>query len=257
MGVPDLRFINKEIPIAEIARALDLRFGPNKTIHCWRPERHQHGDRTASVGIREINNTVKCLGLGCGVGPIGPADLVAEVRNLDIGAAARWIAERFVVPELAAGKHLLAPERRIFQVGFESPTGLLVHSGLWARLSTTARSIIPVFLELGEPVTGKQALSIQISYRALARYAGVASHSAIASALRELRQIHWLCVLPSPREPGTTPMRATGAYLVTPRSDEFLELAHANVAQVRAEIDIEKKLRAEAKQKRRNALLTK
>jgi hypothetical protein len=51
LGVPDLKFINRHIGITEIARHLDLRAGENGNIHCWRPEFHQNGDRTASVGI--------------------------------------------------------------------------------------------------------------------------------------------------------------------------------------------------------------
>ncbi|HEY1754188.1 MAG TPA: hypothetical protein VGG72_02245 [Bryobacteraceae bacterium] len=256
MGVPDIRFINRNIPIADVARELGLRFGANGNIHCWQPESHQHGDRTASVGIRRANNTVKCF--GCDIGPLGPIDMVMAVRGFNNpGQAARWIAERFVVPELPPGRHLVEPRRRIFQFGFESSIALLVHSGLWAELSPTSRSIVPVFLELGDPVPGTQNLSIQISYRALARYAGVTSHNAIFAALRELQGIHWLCHLPSHPEPGVRPMRATGTYLVTPKSDELLELAHSNTAQMRSEIDIERKLRAEAKQQRRNTLLTK
>ncbi len=93
MGVPDLKFINRKVPIIDVARALDLRIGTNENIHCWRPELHQHGDRTASVGIRKTNNTVKCF--GCDIGPLGPVDLVMAVRGLtNPGGAAQWIANR-------------------------------------------------------------------------------------------------------------------------------------------------------------------
>jgi hypothetical protein len=256
MGVPDIRFINRKIPIAEVARALDLRFGAGGNIHCWHPDSHQQADRTASVGIHKAGNKVKCF--GCGVGPLGPVDFVMDVLGLtNPGKAARWLAERFTIPDLPRGRHLVAPERRIFQVGFESHMGLLVRSGLWARLSPTARSIVPVFLELGEPVPGKQNLSIQISYRALARYAGVTSPNAVATALRELQEISWLVPLPSQREPGAALVRATATYLVTPGSDELVELAHSTYAQMRSEIDIEKQLRTEANKQRKQTLTTK
>jgi len=68
-----MRFINRELPILEVARALDLRLDGSSKIHCWHPERHQHGDRTASVGIRRSHNTVKCL--GCDFRPMGPIDM--------------------------------------------------------------------------------------------------------------------------------------------------------------------------------------
>jgi len=50
-GIPDMKYINRKVPIAEVARSLDLRLDGANKIHCWYPERHQHGDRTASVGF--------------------------------------------------------------------------------------------------------------------------------------------------------------------------------------------------------------
>lgn len=72
--IPDMRFINRKVPIAEVARALSLRLDGTGKIHCWHPDKHKNGDRTASVGIRISNNTVKCF--GCGSRPICPIDLV-------------------------------------------------------------------------------------------------------------------------------------------------------------------------------------
>jgi len=174
-----------------------------------------------------------------------------------VGEAARWIAERFTIPELARGKHLIQPQRRIFQVGFESDIGLLVRSGLWAQLSPPARSIVPVFLELANRGPGKQTYTIQISYRALGRFSGIASHRAIAGVLRELQDIHWLAPVPSPPEPGAVPVRLVSMYLVPPRSDELLEMANAHVAKTREEIEAERRLRAEHRSKRSAALFTK
>lgn len=256
-GVPDLRYINRKIPVTDVARALDLRFGDNGNIHCWYPERHQNGDRTASVGIRKTNNTVKCF--GCDAGPIGPVDLVIAVLGMKTpGEAARWIAQRFFVPELPRGQHLVQPARRPFQIGFESEIGLLVHSGLWAQLSPPARSIIPVFLEFAARETMKQTLEVQISYRALARYSGIASHRAIAQAIGELQEIHWLVAMRGPREPGNGPIRRVSSYLITPRADELMELANAHYTQIRSDIEAERKLRASARTKRaRASMLTK
>jgi hypothetical protein len=249
LGLPDLQFINRKIPIIEVARALGLTFGDNGNLHCWRPEHHQNGDRTASVGIRKTNNTVKCF--GCWVGPLGPIDLVMSVLgSKNPGEAARWIAGRFKVPELPRGKHLVQPERRIFQVGFESDIGLLVRSGLWAQLSPPARSIVPVLLEFANQDPGQQTYTTQISYRALARYSGVASHRAIAGALHELRALHWLASVPGPREPGAGPVRSVSTYVITPRSDELLELANAHFAKTRDEIELQRRLRAEQRSKR-------
>jgi hypothetical protein len=191
MGIPDLKYINRSIPIAGIAQALDLKFGLNGNIHCWRGELHKNGDRTASVGIRNVNNTVKCF--GCGLGPFGPADLVRSVLDIEsVGDAARWISERFHVPELPRGKHLDQPARRRFQFGTESAIGLLVHSGLWARLKPGTRALAPVLLEFADREQGKQVYHLQISYLAIRRYSGISSPNSIKAGLRELESIHWL-----------------------------------------------------------------
>jgi hypothetical protein len=254
MGVPDLKFINRRIPIKDVADKLDLRIGTNGNIHCWRHEAHQHGDRTASVGIQKATNAVKCF--GCGIGPLGVTDFVMSVLGTaNPGEAARWIAERFEVPELPRGQHLVDPKRHIFQWGRESEIGLLVHSGLWALLSPTAQAIVPVMLELGDRVGGTQDRTLRISYRALGRYSGVKSPNAIAHALRELQEIHWLTTLP--RQASSCPVRETSTYLITARSDELTELAQTNFAQTRSEIDIERQLRSDARRRRKRALLTK
>ena len=125
------------------------------------------------------------------------------VRDLSAGQAARWIAERFQVPELPPGTHLAQPKRLIFEFGKESDIGVLVQSGLWAELSAAARSIIPVLLELAERVPGSQNLKILISYRAIARFSGLASPNAIRDALKELQAIFWLRAFRQPAGAGS------------------------------------------------------
>jgi hypothetical protein len=152
-----------------------------------------------------------------------------------------------------AGKHLQSPARPIFQYGSETDIGLLVFSGIWARVSPTAQAVVPVLLEFAER-GNDQTLTVQISYRALARYSGVSSPNAIAAALRELEEIHWLSIVAGRREPGSGLVRGTSKYVLTPRSDELLELANANCSQMRDEIEAERKLRAEARVKRKHVL---
>ena len=252
-GVPDLRYINKRIAVADIARALDLRFGDNGLIHCWHPDRHQHGDRTASVGIRSTNNTVKCF--GCGEGPFGPADLVMNALGLaNPGDAACWIANRFDVPYLPPGKHLVQPPRHIFQYGHEDDIGLLVFSGIWAKLSPPARSLVPVLLNLADHDGETHSLRARLSYRALSRYSGIVSPNAIKKAIEELQQIGWLSAVASPRTADSAPMRETAVYLIAPRSDDLVELANAQYAQQRSEVEIERKIRADTKARRRRGI---
>jgi len=256
MAVPNLRYINRNVPIVEVARALDLRIGDNGNLHCWRPHLHQNGDRTASVGVRKKNNTVKCF--GCHIGPIGPVDLTMQVLGLkSVGKAALWIAERFDVPIVPAGKHLVQPERRICAVGFESYLGLLIRSGLWVLLSAAAKSLVPVLLEMAEPNPGTQTLSLTISYLGLARYSGTTSPKAISKALGELQEIGWLKKKTGARAPGSGPVRTASTYLLTPRSNEIVELAHANFAQTRDEIENERTLRAEERAQRKRLAITK
>src|ERR1022692_1936481 len=197
-GIPDLRWINRNVSVAEAAHALDLQFDGASKIHCWHPERHKSGDRTASVGIRRGNNTVKCF--GCDSKPMGPVDLVMNVLDLNGPAdAALWIAERFSVPCIPKGTHLKPPARPPLRAGFEGDIGVLVWSGLWAELSAPARCIVPVLLCHSEREPGKSTAEVRISYRAISRYSGVASPNAVAGAIRELENIGWLARKEGPR----------------------------------------------------------
>src|SRR5438067_587179 len=108
-GIPDMRHINCHVPVFELAGALELRLDGAGKIHCWHPERHKNGDRSASVGIRTGNNTVKCF--GCDSKPMGPIDFVMDVLGLAAADAALWIAGRFDVPTIPAGKRLAEADR--------------------------------------------------------------------------------------------------------------------------------------------------
>jgi len=56
------------------------------------PNRHKNGGRTASVGIRMENNSVKCF--GCDSKPIGPVDFVMDVLGMEAADSALWIRVR-------------------------------------------------------------------------------------------------------------------------------------------------------------------
>src|SRR3974377_1986600 len=81
-GIPDLKWINRSLPIADVARRLGVRFGQPGMVHCWHPDKHEHGDRTPSRSIRPKNNTTKCF--GCGTKPLSVADLVMDVLGLSL-----------------------------------------------------------------------------------------------------------------------------------------------------------------------------
>jgi hypothetical protein len=244
-GIPDMRYINRQIRIFEVARALDLRTEGSTKIHCWHPGRHQHGDRTASVGIRTVNNTVKCF--VCDFNPMGPIDLVMDVLSISPGEAALWIADRFKVP--------LLPRRRLstpaapFRVGHERGLGLLIRSGLWGTLSQAARCVAPVLLEMAsQDVSSEQELTLQISYAGISRYSGVRSHRAIRAALVDLAEIGFLRRLGAAQP--RTPERSASRYFVTPGSNDLWDAANGFAAQFRSEIAAEKELRKRAREKR-------
>jgi hypothetical protein len=248
-----MRFINREVPIADVARALDLRLDGAGKIHCWYPERHQHGDRTASVGVRKTNNTVKCF--GCDSRPIGPIDLVMDVLGVPAADAALWIAGRFTVPSIPARKRLTEADGPRCRVGYERGLGLMIRSGLWARLSAPAQAIAAVLLEFGEkggPLD--ETLRLQMAYRALARFSGVQSHNAIRKGLVELSEVGFLDLPADP--PSRSPARRTASYTVTPNSEALYELAHAVALQTRQEITAEVELRKRQRNERLHSIRT-
>jgi hypothetical protein len=241
-----MRYINREIGIIEVARALDLKIdGPSK-IHCWHPDRHKHGDRTASVGVRANNNTVKCF--GCDSKPLGPIDLVMDVLDMSAADAALWIAAFFHVPYVPRRRPLPRPEAP-YQVGYEHGIGLLVRSGLWGTLSEAARCIAPVLLEMAEriPLVSEKFM-LEMSYVAISRFSGVRSHRAIRGALVDLIEIGFL--RPTCARLLRRPERAASRYIITPLSDELREAANAFAAQIQQEITAEKELRKRAREQR-------
>jgi hypothetical protein len=246
-GIPDMRFINREVPIADVARALELRLDGTNKIHCWHPERHKNGDRTASVGIRKKNNTVKCF--GCDSRPMGPIDFVMDVLGLAAADASVWIAARFDVPMIPVGKRLAEADRWRGRIGFERGLELLVRSGLWGTLSEATRSIAPALLALSEKeAPTAQESTVRISYVGITRYSGVSSPTAIRKALLELGEVGFLRF----PEAGLrrSPNRPAALYIVTPNSNELNELAQAFSAQMKTEIAAERELRARQRRKK-------
>lgn len=246
-----MRYINRSIPIADVARALDLRFGSTRKIHCWHPERHKHGDRTASVGIRRTNNTLKCF--GCDSKPAGPIDLVMDVRGMSAADSALWIAERFEVPKIPAGTRIQDPERIRKSLAYRYGLELLICSGLWGTLSEASRCLAPVLLELSEQEepTDQQSC-LRISYAGLSRYSGIKSPNAIKKALSELEEIGFI-ILPESGF-GRSPERRASLYLITPNSETLMENGHAFAKRMQVEIAAEREIRERLRQNRIRAL---
>ena len=254
MSIADFSFINKKIPLADVAVRLGLRLGTNGNFHCWRPESHKNGDRTASASVRKTNNTLKCF--GCDIGPFSNLDLVMAVLGFtNVGEAAKWVAGEFDVPDLPRGKHLVHPERPRFQVGFEKPIGLLINSGLWASISLPARAIVPVLLEFGKIDPGKETLTLKMAYRTIGRFSGGKSPNAVSRALKELIAIGWLRSV-RPHNARETVVRETGTYIQTPKSDELVDLAHRTFKQFRHDIEVQREARDADRLTRQRQLVT-
>jgi hypothetical protein len=249
-GIPDLKWINRHLPITDAARKLELRFGAGGMIHCWHPERHQHRDRTPSVSIRRRNNTIKCF--GCGTRPMTVVDLVMDARGFSVADAARWLDQNFAVRRIPPRKHLAeAGSRRPYLVGMEQPLELLVQSGIWARLSVPAQRIVPVLLSFAESA-GLERFEVTISYRGLTRYSGLKSFSAVSKGLEELSEIGWL------QRAGNAArgllLRETGRYVVTPFADAVRDLGNTLSLEERESIQAERELRNEQRRERRSLI---
>ena len=251
-GIPDAQFIREKVPVAEVASALDLEVFDNRMIRCWHPERHHNGDRTPSVGIYRRYNKVKCFGIACDGCVLGPIDLVMDVRECTLTEAIRWIAQRFEIPLIPKGKHLLKPRDRVARYGHERPIELLFRSGLWARMSRPAQGLAVAFVELADESYLKESWELTISYRALARYSGsgLKSDASISKGLHELEFMGWLRRKQPRSRESNSPIRETTTYVVTPYSDSVRELANATAADLRAAIDEERQMRAEKRAER-------
>jgi len=198
-----------------------------------------------SVSIWRKQNKLKCF--GCNTPPIGPVDLVMNVLQVDLPNAVLWIATEFQVPRIPSGKHLKTPERRIFQFGCESPSELLVRSGVWGKLRPQTQRLVPVLLSFAEQGSDGR-LKLQISYRALMRYSGIRSFNSVSGSFRELVEIGWMQALSQSRLHPVA--RETAVYILTPFGAAFSEFANCTAAELREEIEREREFRRSEKQRR-------
>jgi hypothetical protein len=252
--VPDLKFINRQIPIIDVVRALDLHVASNGMIHCWRNDDHQHGDRTPSASISITNNRLKCF--GCDIGPLGPVDLVMAVLNImSPHQAAQWIAARFPVPSLAPGKHLSLRRHPAFRLHYHDPFEVLIQSGLWAELPLVAQAIAPVLIALGEKAEGQLTYLVKASYLTIARFSGVSSMTSVKKAVASLAASQWLQRIKVPRQSGSIgPLREVCQYQITPWSDALMDRANEHVLGFRKEIEDQKQMREEQRKEIRRSI---
>jgi hypothetical protein len=245
-GIPDFEHIRRRVPIREVARDLGLAVAGNM-IRCWRPESHQHGDRTPSVGLHIRKNTAKCF--VCDSRPLSTIDLVMNVRRVQLLEAVRWIAACHSIPTIPKGKHLESkqrwPERYRVGVG-PSRLEFLVRTGLWAALSPAQRSILAVL------DTFSEGDAVTISDRGLMRYSGIGSQTTISSALKRFQNMR---MLKKVRTEGEKGFRSCSAFCWTFDDPTFLQRVGETRNTQQAEIELEREVRAKAKATRKAQLL--
>lgn len=240
--LPDIQAA-KRIPIDEVADRLGLdRQGG--MIRCWRPENHQHGDRTPSVGIQLRKNRVKCF--VCDAKRLSPVDLVQSVWGVETFDALRWLDAHFgPLPRIEKGKHLshssFAESRG--RAGLNGRLEPLVRAGVLAELSDAEVRLLQVFDAFCDPSTN----TCTLSYAALKRFAGIAKDKTISNALKRLRNIHAIEVQRGSLQrvlAGHIVSRCS-TYMLTLEHSDFLRLLHACQSETREEIAMERKVRAE------------
>jgi len=247
-GVPDVQYIKARIPVAEVAAALELEVSGNM-VRCWRPENHQHGDRTASVSIDWRRNRVRCH--VCDVRAYSAIDLVQKVKGLDTFEAILWIAARFPVPSVPKGRHLRKPDpfRSVSRIGLGGSLEEVMRSTLWAHLTPSEKAILPVLCALKDHTTD----GLQISYRGIRRFAGIGSDTTVARVLDHFQQMHLLKIHRGMNEG----LRACNSYELTLNDPRLLELMTECYESEQKEIEAERESRREYRNLRRRVLAKK
>jgi hypothetical protein len=241
--LPDFDYIRTKIPITAVARQLGLHVNGYRA-RCWRPDQHRNGDADPSVRFHKATNRGRCF--VCDPHALSNIDLVMAVRGCGLRSAIQWITALFTVPLRAKGSHIGTreewfPRFRAGDVGTVVET--LVRSGIWSTLSHAERSILPVL----SAYVGRDNGPVAISYQGLMQFSGVGSSATIAAALRRFEQMRFLQVF---RERSTGPLRRVNHYAFTFDDPEFQALVTRVFQLQRAEIELEKELRAEERRAR-------
>jgi hypothetical protein len=248
-GVPNAKYIRNHIPVAEVALALELEVAGNK-IRCWRPEKHQHGDRTPSVGIDTKRNRVRCF--VCDELEYSAIDLVQKVKGLDTYDAIKWIAARFRVLSIPKGRHLgnAVPFRSVSRVGLGGMLEMVVRSGLWASLTPSEKAVLPVLCALSDHTTE----GVCVSYRGIRRFSGIGSDTTVARVLHRFEQMHLLNIHRGKDDDG---LRVCNRYELTLDDPRLHQLMTELREWEEKEIDAERQCRREQRNMRRRVVAKK
>jgi hypothetical protein len=236
-SIPDIEFIKRHVPIADVARALDIRVVGN-AAHCWRPENHEHRDRTPSVWFSRRSNKGKCM--VCDRFTWSTVDLVQAVLGCGTAAAINWIADRFNVPRIAKRRPvrngIVVPAGR---VGLGSPAQQLMRSGLFAKLTHATKVLLFVLTEFCD-----DHQTVSLSYRTLQRVSGIGSLTTIKESLDNLEDMGLLKVK---RARGGHGPRAVNGYRITWDDAGLQRLMCDTHESTSREVKAEKELREAAR----------
>jgi hypothetical protein len=242
-GMPDLKFIKAQIRIADVARKLGLPvFGTQ--MPCWRPENHQHNDRTPSVSLSKKNRA--CCHVCDAPHDFSNVDLVMQILDCSLPDAIMWIANRFDVPCIPRSERPTKPATRIAvvgRVGTCGPLEYLIRSGFWLQLSLREQSVLCVFSNLAD-ADG----SLTISYKGITRFTGVGSYTTVSRILSRFAQFG---LLETQRDDAVSLIRSTRTYRLTLDSPSLHKLMQDTFEQQRRDIELEKGLRRERRDQRR------
>jgi hypothetical protein len=246
-GVPDLEWAKSRIPIPDVARVLGLEIC-GRMIRCWRPDAHQYGDRTPSVGIQLRANRVKCF--VCDARRLSTVDLVMSVEGLSIFEALLWLDARFDIPRVPRGKHLAArvTSGHPFRAGVSAtPLEELIRSGLYAEMSACEIRLLDVLLVFADPETGKARLS----YAGLRRYSGIKKDSTVSKGLKRLERMYSIEII---RGRGGNGLATCNGYRLTLEDSRLVARMNENQAGMREEIEVQRVLRSRARGHRVSSL---
>jgi hypothetical protein len=122
----------------------------------------------------------------------------------------------------------------------------LIRSGIWASLTPAQCKILPVL----DTFADTETQTTTISYRGMMRYAGVGSQSTVATALKRFQALRFLRVEPRTNDEG---FRACSAYKLCFHDPEFLQLADSCRQSQKEQIDQEREIRRQEREKRKAA----
>jgi len=241
--VPDLEWAKRNVSILEVADLLGLEQRGNY-LRCWRPDAHQHADRTPSVGIDARRNRVKCF--VCDARQLSAVDLVHSVLGLETYEAVCWLAARFPIPTIRKGKHLKSRSKSVVRLPANTsghPLEFLIRSGVWASMSAAECRLLPVLQVFTDRDTGLATLS----YAAQRHFSGLESDASVSRALSGFRNIH---AVERHAASSTGPILGVSSYRVNLQDAHFLKLANATYKQTRDEVEAQRRLRSDARNKR-------